>query len=96
MKTVSCIEAIKANREGKRVRHKTDSKWLEPGYFSGNRMVSSEECLSDWEIEDEPLVLWVNVYGEGEFYAYKSKESAEDNYNIDRIKCIKMVECRDE
>jgi len=95
-KTVNCIEAIKANRDGKRVRHRTDSRWLEPGYFSGNRMVSSEECLSDWEIEDEPLVLWVNIYPNEVRLAYKTKEDADSNSGLARIKCIKMVEVRDE
>lgn len=97
MRTVNCIEAIKANREGKRIRTIGSDAWVVPNFFDKAVAISMKECLSDWEIEDEPLVLWVNIYADASTgCAYNTKEAADENASYERIKCIKMVECRDE
>ncbi len=46
-------------------------------------------------IKPKPLVLWVNVYPDGELFYHKSKETAKVG-RVVNAKTIKMVEAKDE
>ena len=95
MKRASIQEAIKAN-EHSRVRRVEDKCWYSVGKLKEIMGFGTSSILADWEIEEKPLELWVNIYEDGENFAYFSKTEADDCADPDRIRCVKMREVTDE
>lgn len=98
MKKVSIQEAIKVN-EHSRVR-RVGFDWYEVKSFEKISEFIYEDIFAEWEIEEKPLELYVNVYEQTssghDFDGYSSKEQADKYAGNDRIRCVKMREVTDE
>lgn len=100
-KTVTIQEAIKAN-EHSRVRRVGADKWKEINYFYPEFGIDllipilRTEILAEWEIEEKPLEIWVNIYYNNVMTFHSTKELAESRLlGEERIRCVKMREVDD-
>lgn len=98
MKKVSIQEAIKANEHSRvRLSLHTVTMWYDVRAFNRCSNIPIEYILADWEIEEKPLEIWVNVYPEGVGrVVQKTKEEADFNKYGNRIRCVKMREVTDD
>lgn len=94
MKRVNIIEAIKAN-EHSRVRIVGDNIWISVGCIKGIKYLTFDSILADWEVEEKPLEIWINIH-EGNLYSYHTTKESADRCCFDgRIRCVKMREVDD-
>lgn len=92
-KTVTIQEAIKAN-EHSRVRRVDSIDWFDIGRLK-NVNFYLKEVLADWEVEEKPLEIWINIH-EGNLYSYHTTKESADRCCFDgRIRCVKMREVDD-
>ena len=92
-KKVTIQEAIKAN-EHSRVRI-DGLVWFEVGeIYKHESGFNFADILAEWEIEEKPLELWVNVCGNS-YAVYLNKEEADLYAGLNRIRCVKMREVVD-
>lgn len=90
------IQAFEANKT-KRVRRCIElSEWQEIGGLAKNNMFPLLWVFGDWQAEEPPMEIWVNVYEAQLIYTgYTSIDQADKCQATGRIACKRFIEVKE-
>lgn len=88
---MTIIEAKKLAEQGKIVIAPNGQEFLPADFDTADTPWLDELVFGEWTEKRELTRLWVNVY-EGYFVAYETLDRANSHSDINRIRCIELVE----